>query len=458
MIINSAAKRIWSIGLVVQVIVGLSFGLFEAIGGVYFFSCLSTVTSTANAIFLSTALLGLRHGLIALMEVPAGALADTIGRAHVVTLSFAIRIGFFVAMAALSLKGSLMFVVMWGVLASIFWSISYTFFTGSFTAWCVDRLREDAPGFSYGWLVTRLQSYFLAAAATGTGFGIYLYVSNLAPLAFVILAILSFASMIFCKRTMKEAISLQFVSKSNRSVRAVLTQMKVVITRAFVSCQRKPVLLWLVATFGSYVALMNLVMFLWPVYFSSFISSRQFGPEWIAIALTMVSLRALSSLILVRINSKWEQKHGSQKTHRNGFRNVLSIVSVIAAAGIVVLSVSAFLQWHTMVFMVAAVALVCAGYGFVTSSFETLVNVYIPTSNSQERATIISAGSMLRSILAMVIAIPAGGVSIENSPIYWSVPAALLLVCAVGAILAMTRTNSSERVTHELSLGSQVSS
>lgn len=438
---QTKVRKIWKVGLVVQVILGVGLGVFESTGGAYFYDSFKQVFHPSTAILLATSLLALRYGLIAILEVPSGVLADVIGRAHVTVLSFALRTGFFIALGGLALAKNKISMLVLGVFISILWAVSYTLFTGSFTAWCVDRLAEDSPDTSCAWLISRLQSQFLAATAVGTAIGIVFYVNAAPSMAYLFMALFSFVAMGFCIMWMKEPKFLKFVSADQRHVKNIIKQAMITLRRGVKICYQRPILLWLSVTFGCYMALLNLVMFLWPVYFKEHMRLEKFGPVWITLALMMVSLRALSARTLVHLNNSWE-KGNKGTTNVRGFRNIQMAAAIIAVISIYVLGWAVAEEKNVLWVMAAAVSVVCIGYGFVVTSYETLINAYIPRAYSQERATITSAGSMFRSLIAMLIAVPAGGTNIENSPSFWAVPATLLLFSVIGMYFAVRKEDS----------------
>lgn len=443
-----ALRKIWILSLIVQISVGLTIGAFEATGGAYFFDCLKNHMGMSSALLLTTGLLSFRHGLIALLEVPAGALADSIGRVKVVVMGFVLRAIFFVALAALGFSGNLSLAIFWGIIASLFWPFSYTFYTGVFTAWCIDRLGEDAPDVSYAWLVSRIQSYNLGSAPIGTAIGILFYIFNAPAYAYLIFALVCVISVIFCVLWMKEPKKLKYITYSELSISNLTARVKKVIGRGMTICKKKTVLFWLILTFGAYMALMNLVMFLWPIYFKEHLAIENNGYRWLILAVIMVSLRGISARFLVHINNRWESRRGAS-TYRAGFRGVMFWTSIVSAVCILILGWFVFAGWHSVIMMAIAVTAVCVGFGFILTTYETLINVYIPKENAQERATIISAGSMFRSVLAMLMAIPSGGTTSENTPIFWAIPALLLVISAVGAFISMKREDKNELVRSE---------
>ncbi len=143
-------RKLWWICMIVQGAIGLANGLYLFTYGPYFYEKFGGATYPATAMLLTTILLGLRQGLVALLEVPTGALADAIGRSHVVVLSWAMRVLFFLFLALIWICHTPATSFVWRVMASIAFALSYTMFNGAFSAWCADTLRERAPHVQYG--------------------------------------------------------------------------------------------------------------------------------------------------------------------------------------------------------------------------------------------------------------------------------------------------------------------
>lgn len=104
------------------------------------------------------------------------------------------------------------------------------------------------------------------------------------------------------------------------------------------------------------------------------------------------------------------------------------------------------LQHYQFPLFIFVVLLVEFAYGLVQPCYETLVNNYIPDASSDERATILSFGSIARSLLAILLTVPAGGHSAETTTIGWMIPAAILLVFTLIARHAMKKKEKEEKL------------
>lgn len=436
---NPEVRKLWWITLIVQTTLGFTNGLYIFTYGPYFYQKFGGEINPANAMLLTTILLGVRQGLVALLEVPTGAFADAIGRAHVIILSWVVRVFFFVSLAVIWLCQSPSTAFAWGLVASIAFAINYTFFNGAFSAWCVDILREKAPHVSYGWLSSRFYSYQFIGDLIGGVLAVYLYLIQLHFVGFLLAGFISFCLMGYLMSRMKEVRSLHFLNQQQVQFSTITRRIGEIIGKSSQICFNKPVLFWIVLTYGSYMFLLNLVVYLWPVYFQSVAGKQSnYGQNWILIIVISQLLRFFSSRFLVRLNQKWLKTGGVAK-HLTGFRRLFIGVAIFASLLIISLSVEIFLQKNDVFLFPSAIIAVILAYGIMGPGFETLINAYIPVEEAQYRATIMSAGSMFRSFMILILAVPSGGSSGTTSPIHWAIPASLLFVSASFANWFMKR-------------------
>lgn len=436
---NPEVRKLWWITLVVQSSVGLTFGLYLYTYGPFFYEKFGGSEDPKTAMLLTTVLLGIRQGLVALLEVPTGAIADAIGRVHTVILSWIFRVLFFVFLAIIWFCHSVPMAFAVGVLASIAFAFSYTMFNGAFSAWCAETLREKAPEVSYAWLSSRFYSYNTGARMVGGAIAVLLALKGLTFVDFFLAAFISFCGMGYSIQKMKEVKSLSFINIKQVQFSTITRRIGEIIGRASQTCARTPVLFWIILTFGNYLFLLNLVEYLWPVFLKEkFGSAANFGYMWLFIVIASQSLAMISSRILVRLHKYWTKKGGVEH-HIVGFRRLFVAAAIISAASILLFSWQT--AYHTAIPYVfpLAVIVVILSFGILGPCFETLLNFYIPPADAQERATIMSAGSMLRSVLILILAIPAGGSSGQTSPIGWAIPAILLLVSTLVANRFMKR-------------------
>lgn len=448
---NPEVRKLWWITLVVQTTLGFTNGLYLFTYGPYFYQKFGGAINPANAMLLTTILLGVRQGLVALLEVPTGALADAVGRVHVVILSWVVRVLFFISLAVIWVCNSPASAFAWGIVASIAFALNYTFFNGAFSAWCMETLREKAPGVSYGWLSSRFYSYQFFAGIIGGLLGVYLYIVHIPFAGFLLAAFLGFCVMGFCMSKMKEVRSLHFLERQQVQFSTITRRMGEIIGKSAQICSKTPVLFWIVFTYGSYMFLLNLVMYLWPVYFEAKTGkSADFGRNWMAIVVASELLTFFGSRLVVKLNQKWSRQ-GGIKSHLIGFRRIFTGAAFFSAVVIIGLSFEIGYRGNGLHLFPASVIIVLLAYGIIAPCFETLINAYIPAEEAQHRATIMSAGSMIRSLMILILAVPSGGTSGETTPINWAIPASLLLAASLVANHFMKKSQ------HHLELETEVS-
>ncbi len=141
-------KPLWRITFIVQSLAGFSCGLYMFTYGPFFYDHLGGALQPHTAMLFTSALLAIRQGMVALLEIPTGALADAIGRVRVVILSMVIRIFFFLGFAAVGLCVTPSSAFVWGILASVAFTFNVTLFNGAFSAWCADTLQEQGSSVS----------------------------------------------------------------------------------------------------------------------------------------------------------------------------------------------------------------------------------------------------------------------------------------------------------------------
>lgn len=431
-------RKLWWVALIVQVAWGFTEGIYMYIWGPYFYEKFGSPISPAHAMFLTTILLGLRQGLVALLEIPTGALADAIGRVHAVILSWVARVVFFVCLAAIWLCHTVSFAFTFGMLASVAFALSYTLFNGAFSAWCMDKLKEINAPVNYTWLAARFMSYRSFSTIFGTLLGVGCYIVGLPFFGFCIAAIVSFAGMGFCMSQVEETRNIEFVRWKKGQLSKVTRRIGEIIGKGFDVSLKTPVLFWIILTYGAFMFLVNIVCYLWPVYLHSRGGVQNFSSTWLVVASLAPILMFVGSRALAWLNDRWSHSGGTS-AHIIAIRRIFVGFALFSALFVLGLSWETLYQPIGVFFFPGAVLFVLLSFGVISPCFETLVNHYIPPEDAPERATILSAGSMLRSFLILVLAVPSGGGSGEKSPIGWALPAVLLLFSVLVANFFMRK-------------------
>lgn len=442
---SPSVKSLMSIALMVKGTIGFSMGVYEATCGAYFYERFGASINAATAIMLATLLLSVRQGLITLLEMPTGALADTIGRVQVVVISWIARTAFFICLAAMWFCDSVPWAVTVGVVASIFWAICYTCFNGAFSAWCVDYLKENAPEYPYSMVASYSHNYYTTAAAIGTPIGILFYMKGYPSLIYVIVGVLCFLCMGYCLMMMKETKTSQFVDRGEITMSSILQKMRGKLWNSCVACRQRPALFWILLTFGSFMFLLGMIKFLWPIFLKETTGEGKWGWMWIWLAMGCDIACAISSRIFVVISKKINQVVNPLR-RLSAFSWIFSGISIVSAMAVIGNGYATAHQVNGLVLFVLTILTVVICYGFMVSCFETLVNHYIGDSNDHERATIISSGSFIRAMLFVFLAVPSSGSAAAQSPVYWAIPACLLLVSATASWFMVAREQKEEPI------------
>jgi MFS family permease len=148
--------------------------------------------------------------------------------------------------------------------------------------------------------------------------------------------------------------------------------------------------------------LLNMVKYLWPVHLETEWGSQQFAWQWIALVLLPLTLNVISARYLAWKSKQWVGEDGR---HVNLLQSIYIVAGFWAATLIIILSVATFMGQNSFLLFFVSIAMMEFTFGIIAPVFETLINYYIPPKDSQERATILSAGSMIRGILMCLLAI-----------------------------------------------------
>lgn len=442
---SQPVKSIMAVVLVVRSVIGFSMGAYEATCGAYFYERFGGAINPSTAILLATGLLAARQGLITLLEMPTGALADTIGRVQVIVISWICRTAFFICLAAMWFCDSVPLAVAVGVVASIFWAVFYTCFNGAFSAWCADYLRENAPEYPYSMLASYSHNYYTTAAAIGTPIGILFYLNGYPSLIYAIIGLMSFICMGYCLLHMKETRSLEFVDRSRVTPVGLFRKMRDRMWQSCVACKKRPEIFWVVMTFGVFLFLLNIIKFLWPVFLKETIGANMWSLMWIGLAMSCDIACAISARFFVWVSRKFNEIDNPLR-RLSLFSWVFSGSAVVSAITVIIHGYATAHKFNSFGLLVMTVLVVVVSYGFMGSLFETLINHYIGDRNDKERATIISSGGFVRSILFVFLAVPSSGSSAAESPVYWAIPAVLLLVSATTSLLMLGKAEKEEPI------------
>lgn len=199
-----------------------------------------------------------------------------------------------------------------------------------------------------------------------------------------------------------------------------------------------PIVFYLSLLFALFMFLNHVIAYLWPVYMKSNFGFGKLSPLWFVIVIGGIWARNAGAKVL----GHWTKRY---QTIGRLVPNPLMRTWLVAACLIAALPVIALGWFHDgpslqLAVFVTTVFGVGITYGFIRPCFETLVNNYIPTSRSQERATVLSMANMMISVCVVLLMVPSGGQSGQGTARGWLIPASALLVAAlVGNVLIRRR-------------------
>jgi MFS family permease len=429
---------IWRVVKVVQIAWGFSLGLYIFTYGPYLYENFGGSSGYEGAMLLTTVWFATGLALEALLEVPTGAIGDAIGRKHTVIWSMICRGCFFIFLSLASVTTSISLSFTLAMLANIAFAFAYTFFSGTFTAWCVDSLRQRAPEIGYEHILARGYTYSFIARLIGGVLGVLCYTHDIAYAAFLLGAFVCIPCVTVCAAEMDETYAPQL--RTHRVQLSDITRrIGEIIGVGFHIFRNSKPILFLTLLFASYMFLMNIVDYLWPVSLRANIAMEKQNIYWIGLVIIFLAASALGSRAVGLLGKKWSGKTGLLKTHNSTLR--MWLVGSCFSCGIPVVLLGWYMSNGHVQFplFVTSIILIQIAYGMVLPCYETLVNNYIPEENSQERATILSFGSLTRSVFVVLLGIPAGGTSAKTTTVGWMLPAAMLVIMAVVTSLVLRK-------------------
>lgn len=434
--VNPELKQLQTITRVIMVGMGWMDGLFLYTWGPYFFDHFTGEDSTRIAITVTMILFAFRQGLVALLEVPVGALADTIGRGHTTVLSFAIRCAMFLSLALMAFCDQVYTAVFWASISSICYALNYTLFNGAFSAWCADTLRERSAETPFANLAARFRVHLAWGETLGAITAVWIYLQGFPFLGFLAGALSAYVMIGYGIAKLKEPRNVQLRPAVDRNMGTIIRDVGSRIADSLNFVKATPVIFWVVLVYGAYMFLLSLVLHLWPVYLRATTGAARLSVTWIGVTLATLVLQLAGAWCFAQLNDRWTRAPSSRVRFIR-YRRVYMLSATGSAVAVLALGIWTYSHEAPLLVFTLAVGTVLFAWGWIGSCFDILVNSFIPREKAHDRATIVSAGSMVRSIITLILAVPSGGSSAETSPVGWAVPALLLLIATIGATRAL---------------------
>lgn len=428
-----SVKPIWRTVQVIRVSKGLDDGLRMFIVGPYFYEIFKRVSGSETALLYTSIVWAIYCGLVALLEIPTGVLADVFGRTNAIVSCFVFNLIYALGLASLVFFKHTYLVFSMVVFISIARAAAITLYNGSFSAWVVDSVREKHPDFGYERLLASGYVYYSCSMVVGAALGVTFYLYGVAYVAFVLGGMTCLNCIIYCLAQMQESRSLHFFSFKQFWGDAGSRMAEVVVT-AFRVCHRVPALRWLILAFACYGFLFNVVGYLWPIALGSQYGTEKWSPNWYIMAFAVPATCALGSQILAWWGNRLHQKTGQKMSTQSLLR---WMIGTCVFAALPIMALGAAQVFGRVPFFVFAwgVLSLQSTQGIVDPCYSALMHYYIPEQNSRERATIMSIGTMLNGFLMLLLLVPSSSPSGTSTTIGWILPAGILLIMAIVAKL-----------------------
>lgn len=390
-------------------------------------------------------------GLIleALLEIPLGAFGDIIGYKPTLTLSFLFRTFYFIGFILLinnpSVSISLAFVSI-----GIF-SISYTLWSGTNSAWFYDSIKSFGLQDEYEKLLSRTLIVYYISLISSSILSAYLFFNNNdnGLSVYIIGSILCAIGTVYCWFFLYSPKHRSTIIYRKKPIKDYLNQyvseLGSVASDAIRYTFKNKSIFQLLQVNALFTLLVYVIDFLWPIYAENKLKIEPAVDKsdiypWITIIVILTLGVFIGNAVVVRLSS-----YKGLRTMYNQWK-LLLISCLVMAIPILILSVYAFIydtsisehQWVIVVFLTVS----SIGQGIKEAPFEVLMNRSISNIHSIEgskkpgevRATILSAGTIFTSFAVLFFFLPTIVITTNNtkfSSLGWAIPALLLIAVSL---------------------------
>jgi len=432
--INPHLKDIWSITKNIQMTFGLLVGLLQYINYVFLYEHFG---ANANALKLVAVLAIIGQLMTLLSEVPTGVVGDHIGRKKSVVLFFILSSIACFFRAWIFFVPSMISSIVLALIATVFSSVGRTFFSGSFTAWVVDSIRERNVKEGHSSLIARSYSVMFVAKLAGAGIGLTLYLIGYVYFAFALASVAGMLCALYCGITMKETKAMQFY-KGKLFVGDSINRMKKILINGFKISIKTPAILFIMILDSNFMTLIFVVLFLWTIAMKSNFGAGKMSFYWYLIVFLSFGTSFLGAKGIEWLSHRYMAKN-NERISNVTLWDYMVIVCFMISIAVLCLGASSLMGYMPIALFIAVIAILNIGYGFLMPASDALINHYIPVENSSERATIMSLDSMLLEFVMIILFFPSSGSSGEKTVVGWMIPAGVLIVATSVLHILMRR-------------------
>jgi MFS family permease len=440
--------------IVLQFLWGCSYGCYIFVYGAWYVWQLSAGKFYHEGLVPAGILLTIRQALGAFLDIPLGVLADRFGRLTLVRFAFVAKLMFHGTLASLALVSRWYPPILAGVGSSIFFAIAYTSFSGAFSAWVVSESRESGINDPSTVLAAGHYAFFFGELLTGV-VSVLLF-SWKSPACFLLGATFCAIAWIWAVSKCQEHRSTA-PAQLNKFVR--VPEMARRFRERFQALRKvistSQIVLAVMMIFGCFMFLLNIVEHFWPVlvkaYKGSSVPLEQKHIWMIFVLLVCVVRLAGAHLFKNRLNAI---KSIPIELKIRRVKPLFLLCGLSAAAVAIVVGIVVGISVHSgsgssqlqaeitaarLFISLSAVLFLVFIHGLVAPLYDVLVNAVMPASLDSYRAAVLSIGSTVRSVLAILFGVLSAAAISGWS---WAVPGSVLLIVTLGANAFMKRRSS----------------
>jgi len=295
----------------------------------------------------------------------------------------------------------------------------------------VDTMREKKPGYSFESLLARAQYIVEFSSILGGVLGITFYLWGVPFIAYIIMIFLSFGCLIYCITSMEEVQNLVFYKWDGHLWKLMYQHTIRTIKISIEICTQSKLIQWFTIVRASQACFLVVVGRLWPVALGGQFGVSKWSWQWYTTVLLVPLSIGLTAKLLASKSHKQDEMVSASITRLNRwlYFAIYSSVFAVFILGII----NSFGIINFPVFLLCVI-ITESSFGIAYPAYESLVSYSLPEKHAQERATVLSLASALKSFFVLLIIIPSRGSSDSLSTVGWLLPAGIVFIIGLIAL------------------------
>ena len=439
-------RMVMTNAIVLRIIQGLSLGLYlyiypmtllDAFGGYD-----PDPAHESSALFLVAVVFAFGIMLEAMLELPLGAYGDIRGYKPTLALSFLFRTIYFIGFIPLIFfKGEVTFASLIAFATIALFSISYTCWSGTNSAWFYESVKSVGAEEKYEKLLSKVLIFYYSAFIAGSIISAWVYFEFKQQIGDKYIfdkgeyIIYSLGAIICLLGTIYS----RFIISEPRKFepRAYITELGVVLSEAYKYCLKVKNIFLLIQLSAFFTLLIYVTDYLWPIYAKDILNIKSFNIKWLSIVVVMTFSNLLGNIIIVRIPARPNENESASQWRR------LLLACMAYGLPIAILSLLAIFIGDGRDGFLLFLFLVAIGKiaeGGKEAPFDALLNRSIShakienakRSPEETRATILSAATIFNALVVLLFFVPTTVLTTvlgqKNTVQGWIIPSALLMI------------------------------